>query len=295
MLSTTQLNLEVKADEKVILDLNGHTLNNDKIVDTATIIVRKGGSLTIKGQEVSAVTRTTTVENTSGKIYASIIDNYGELNLEGGNISPQINATYGIRNLSGATLNISGGRVSTIYADTYGIWNEGTANISDGQIDQSLYANYSAIVNKGDLNITGGKFKNLTGTDTVPTLAVVAGGEATITGGTFEYQDKSGIVKKQDVSLYIPEDYELDEKGNVIKKEIVTPPSSESGGSSSSPTEPESKPSDTDNNTDVKDDAQNTGRENPNTGDNTLISIVIGISGILYLTGYGVYCTRRKF
>ncbi len=228
LLQSTSFNLEVKDGEKVVLDLNGHALNNTtsegKIeVDHPTITVEKNGTLTIKGS--GSITRTTQYPNS--QISQAIIDNYGVLNLEGGFISPQGAAIYGIRNLAGATINVSGdARVSTVYAKTYGLWNEGTANINGGQFDQSLNADMPAVVNSQNakMNITDGVFRDMTGKK-LQTVAPVGNAETTITGGKFDRQDTStGSYEQQDMSAFIPEGYEMDRYGNVAihQPEITT-------------------------------------------------------------------------
>ncbi len=230
LLKTAEFNLEVKDGEKVVLDLNGHTLNNTieegKLqVDCPTIKVEKNGTLTIKDSGTSgSITRTKAYPES--QLQQAIIDNYGELNLEGGFISPQIASVYGIRNLAGATINVSGGRVSTLYEKNYGLWNAGTANISGGQFDQSYQADMPAVVNSQNakMNITGGIFRDMTGKK-IQTVAPVTGSETIITGGQFDRQDPETFVSEpQDMSAFIPDGYIVDSYGKVMVKPVeITP------------------------------------------------------------------------
>ena len=233
LLKLTSLNLKVQSGEKVVLDLNGNTLNNTTTegqtqVDYPTIKVEKNGTLTIKGN--GNITRTAKYDGSI--ISQAIIDNYGVLNLEGGNIIPQIASTYGIRNLKEATVNVSGGRVSTLYETNYGLWNEGTANISGGQFDQSSQANMPAVVNApgAEMNITGGVFRDMTGKK-LQTVAPVSGSKTTVTGGQFDRQDPSNgyASEPQDMSAFMPEGYDMDRYGNVAihEPEITTEISSD--------------------------------------------------------------------
>lgn len=285
--ATTNENLEIQNGENVTLNLNGHTLNNtttsgDLTVDLPTIKIAEGGTLTITGK--GAITRTS--KYNESELHQAIISNFGTLNLnldETANILVSGAADYGIYNQASGILNMTGGRVSTMHKLNYGLWNEGTANISGGRFDQSKlteedYADAPAVVNStnGKLNITGGQFINLTGQE-IPTVAPITGSKTTITGGQFEYQDlTTGIVKKQDISMYLSDEYETDRYGNVIKK------TENSDNTTTTTPEIQKQPETT-----------ATRVENPNTADNILSCIFIGFISLVSLAGCGIYYKKR--
>lgn len=217
LLATTAESIVIGENEIVTLDLKGHTLTNNKDVLGATVTINAKGALTVKDTgELGSITRVNAGSEDISTM--AVIDNQGSLNLAGGFITPQVASTYGIKNYQGAVLNVTGGRVSIIYANTYGLWNEGTANISGGQFDQSMEANGPCVVNAtgASINITDGTFRDLTGNN-IDTLEVAEDSEISITGGQFDYQDlTTGASVPQDVSEYLPEGYNLDSNGNVI-------------------------------------------------------------------------------
>lgn len=281
--ASTNENLEIKNGEKVILNLNGHTLNNtidsgNIQVDDPTIKIEEGGTLTIQDKSSNgsgSITRTTKFPGS--QIQQAIIDNYGTLNLEAGFISPQGAAIYGIYNHTDSILNMTGGRISTMHKNTFGLWNEGTANINGGRFDQNKYivgddyADQPAIVNStsGNLSITDGIFMNLTGYE-MSTVVPIGDSIISITGGKFEYQDPiTHVSKSQDITQYLSSDYEVDKNGNVIKKE----------NQENTPIEPEEESQTT----------VESNEKNPNTSDN-----IVNLLSIISVSAVGLLITIKK-
>ena len=226
LLDTTNENLEIGTDEVVVLDLNGQRLDNTTtsgrfIVDMPTITIAEGGTLTIisSGTGFAMITRTHNCEGSQLK--QAIIDNRGVLNLEAGYISPQVAASYGIRNLEGAVLNVSGNaNIAIVSENTYGLWNDGIAHINGGRFDQGVNANYPAVVNNqgAEMNITDGLFRDTTGKK-LQTVVPVGESKLTITGGQFDRQDPNNnfASEPQDMSNYMPEGYSVDQYGKITE------------------------------------------------------------------------------
>ncbi len=228
--STTSINLEIKSGEKVTLDLNGKTLANDSSEGMPTILVDQGAELTImdSSEGNAYIHRSNVVPNFEGS--QPVIRNNGTLTITGGTILTSEQSCYGIEN--SGKLTISGGGVTVSTETTYGIFNKPNAevNITDGRFQQGTIPGHSAnaplVVNQGKLNITGGTFLNNTG-DKVPSIADITGGTASVTGGQFVYQDPdSGAQENQDMSNLMPEGFELDKNGNVVKKSANKPTTS---------------------------------------------------------------------
>ena len=227
--STTSINLEIKSGEKVTLDLNGKTLANDSSEGMPTILVDQGAELTImdSSEGNAYIHRSNVVPNFEGS--QPVIRNNGTLTITGGTILTSEQSCYGIEN--SGKLTISGGGVTVSTKSTYGIFNNkgGEVNITDGRFQQGVglndqLADFPLLVNQGKLNITGGTFINTTGKK-VPSIAGVTGGDANITGGKFIYQDPNNhyAQENQDMSNLMPEGFELDKNGNVVKKVAEKP------------------------------------------------------------------------
>ena len=225
LLSTTSENLEIGAGEKVILDLNGKMLSNDNTEDMPTIRVATGGELTITSTSESgypAISRSNKIEGSG--VTQPVIRNDGILTLEDGNILSTEGVSYVVDNSGNGRFTMNGGSIGVTDANIYAIKNNGIAIINGGRITTGENANYTAILNHttGQLTITGGTFLDLTGKN-ISSLTTVGNGTITVTGGQFEYQDLStGAATPQDVSEYIPDDYEVDRYGNVVEVKIYT-------------------------------------------------------------------------
>ena len=221
----TQINLEIKNGEKVTLDLNGNDLDNTSTEGMPTILVDEGAELTIiNSGENHYIRRDIVIPNFEGS--QPVIRNNGTLTIKGGTILTSEQSCYGIEN--SGKLTISGGGITVSTEKTYGIFNNtnGEVNITDGRFQQGAIPEHSAdaplVVNQGKLNITGGTFLNNTG-NKVPSIADITGGTASVTGGKFVYQDPdSGAQENQDMSTLIPDNYELDNNGNVVEKQEPT-------------------------------------------------------------------------
>ncbi len=169
------------------------------------------GALKVNGGSINSVTGTAIYNSedchvqigggtiSSGNKDKSTIRNYGAFEISNGNIDSD--SAYAIQNYENANLKISGGTVNgsgyalynrdggltdinggslTTTYDNYCIWNNGTLNISGGEIK----ASYSPVVNHGTLNISGGEIKaSYSPVENHETL--------NISGGSFGAEDSS--------------------------------------------------------------------------------------------------------
>lgn len=192
-LNTSTL-LEIKADKKVILDLNGHIVDVKSTKNSNTNVILNNGSLTINDSS----------EDKTGKIsynYNGPSCNYGSW------------GSYTISNGNGATFVLNGGTIENTtsvanhiyYAINNTTYGEAVTNvtINDGKV---INKNYTAIrnfenasVGKVVLTINGG---SVTGTTAIylqnPSNKVFSKGELYINGGTIN----STRAEKQAVYVY---------------------------------------------------------------------------------------------
>lgn len=220
--------IEIKAGEKVILDLDGHNLTNYTAA-VSTIWVAEGAELTITG--------TGEINQKAGSTN-SVIGNYGKLVIEGGTHIASNTRQASIYN--DGILEFINGTLTTAADDVFGLTNVGTAVIKGGDFKQAH--NFSIINNAGTMTIEGGKFavtENNTGAYSLITNQSEEGATASliikdgsfkgnkgilyneendkvsITGGTFDAEDLSDLVK------YIDSDKKLDENGQIVEKALA--------------------------------------------------------------------------
>ena len=260
--------LEIQNGENVILNLNGHNLNNVYNELCPTIKVLKGASLTIIGSDSNIISHTAVATDKS--VTFPVILNDGTLNVQGGYIlvGDKENSPYGIQNNSTGNLTISGGKITIGSAETFGVFNKGgNVKITDGTFIQGADANQPLVFNaSGNIEVTDGTFRDTSGNQNTKSIGDTANAKTTIKGGTFEYQNvEEGSVTKQDIKEYLPSGYEIDDRGNVIK------PANEN-----EPTTSEENSQNVEENNNVK---------NPNTSDviiYSLIAITISAIGLAF-------------
>lgn len=262
--------------------------SNQEITIGSTIMVKKGSTLTITGS--NKVTITTPIIVSSG----------GELIIDASNVV--VTASQGLVQLggkltitesakidasdktliqasNGAEISLNGnitaktlvdGKNNTSVAGQENtdpaqvVVEGGTYNITDvGFSDNSSNHDY-----KQNVTIKNGDFSNVE--DLFGTTSETVEGEITIIGGKFNNEDES--IKPE----YIENGYELNEDGSVNKiKEPV----------SSNPSQPDK--------TNASSTSDKKVEANPNTSDSILISVVIGVIGLVSLVGCGIYYKKR--
>ena len=202
----------IPKDKNVVLDLNGHTVNQIGPVAAAGYLIKNNGTLTIKDSSDTnkdgtgnGKMITSSQDPDTGDIpsYANnLISNYGNLSIESGfyqQLTETGYACYVVDNYSGATSNITGGKLTNVAPRTYVVRMfltsttatntlniSGTAVLSGSYAVWMQYANNNA--NKANLNISGGR---LEATDGMALYAGRAGNnvrnaseiEVSITGG----------------------------------------------------------------------------------------------------------------
>ena len=189
---STQFDLEIEANEKIVLDLGGQNFTSENPANSA-IHVKTGGELTIKDTGNNGVITYRSDATQNANDYAPVINNAGTLNFDGGKVTASKGAAghpgTGIYNTG--TLNFNGGEVENTVNYCYGITNEGIAYIKDGKITQG--AMYTAVINNKNLYISGGEFKaNGDGYSSLVSNTNTNDGEdkgkgaIEVTGGTFD-------------------------------------------------------------------------------------------------------------
>lgn len=173
----------IPKDKNVVLDLNGHTVNQIGPVAAAGYLIKNNGTLTIKDSSDTnkdgtgnGKMITSSQDPDTGGIpsYANnLISNYGNLSIESGFYQQLTNAGYAcyvVDNYSGATSNITGGKLTNVAPRTYVVRMflnsttatntlniSGTAVLSGSYAVWMQYANNNA--NKANLNISGGRLE----------------------------------------------------------------------------------------------------------------------------------------
>ena len=198
--------VEVPKDVVVNLDLNGHTISQEKAQTTAYAMIMNKGTLTVTdsiGTGKISYADTTTYSADNG--YASnTIRNEGTLNIYGGtieNTSSDNVMSYGyphaIDCYQGSFTNIYGGTVKSVNYDAIRMFCNSTTlattvNISGGNIiNRVSFQNPSSDqAGYGVLNITGGKFVVIGGVNANVRLlnfsTNISNMKAAISGGEFD-------------------------------------------------------------------------------------------------------------
>lgn len=252
----------------------------------AGVKIEEGGKLTITGSE--KVTLSNYISVAAGGeliIDASDVEAQKVIAMVTGKLTvgPNANIIYNNENNSGTwaiyantgsniTLN---GNISVTNANMFLISNGalGTPNITvDGANlkvdDESSIFEFNAESVKGNITIIDGEFNGkVFVVRSEPSGSINEESEIVIESGKFS--DLSTIK-----SEYLAEGSQLNEDGTVTKIEL--------------PVQPENKPEESDNS-----NVSSNNEANPNTADNILSNIAIGIIGLISLTGCGIYYKKR--
>ncbi len=144
--------LEIMQGEKVILDLNGYTLQG-YTTGFETIYVHEGAELTIVDNS-EAKTGKVIPASGAGTVQLPVIRNDGTLTIEDGTFEQK--DAYGVV-INYGTLNINGGKfVQSADAKWSILDNKGTTTISGGDFDGD--AAFWMVRNEASLTVTGGDF-----------------------------------------------------------------------------------------------------------------------------------------
>lgn len=189
----TQQDLIIRDGETVELDLAGHEFNNFchggnecSGFSSAAITILSGGKLTIKDTGGNGRVKLQPSSKVGGP---SAIDNQGTLIIEDGKFEAQIKGTAAIYN--SGELTFKSGTVKQNTDGAWGITNEGTATVKGGNFVQ--YRDYSIVLNKGTLEIDGGRFEAAGSVSHNALFSTVEGGTTTITDGSFK-ADEDGLL-----------------------------------------------------------------------------------------------------
>ena len=205
--STTSA-FSVSSSKSVIVDLNGHSINNSngtifeinnggtfELTDTASGGIISGGTVNSANKQVPVIVNktggTTTISGGTVRSNKSqVIDNNGTMNITGGTVTFYASVNQGlINNNAGATLNISGGTINNPYAVVKGqaVYNLGALNISGDAVLISNSKERATVQNaatSATLNISGGAISSTYATCTKGAVENGAGNTSRITGGT---------------------------------------------------------------------------------------------------------------
>ena len=147
--------LIINSGEKVILDLNGYTLQG-YTVGCETILVNEGAELTIVDTSEAKTGKIIPATGNSA-VQLPIIRNNGTLTIEDG-IFEQ-NDAYGVV-INYGTLNINGGKFIQSESARWSILdNKGTLIINDGDFDGA--AKFWMVRNEASLKVNGGDFDSV--------------------------------------------------------------------------------------------------------------------------------------
>ena len=210
--------LKVPAGKTVVLDLNGHTLSQEKECSAHYSMIDNYGNLTITGNGTISFKDTGagdpnfgwgsyTISNRAGTLVVEngTIEHIGEQNQ--GNGTPNCHMYCAIWQYDGSTI-INGGKISTPTYRSARLW-QGDMTINGGEFDGQLWL--QAINNNANLTINGGTFSpngndgssvfvSNSGRSVVTAIkgghyeAKIGASEpfACITGGTFTEEAKNG-------------------------------------------------------------------------------------------------------
>jgi hypothetical protein len=159
--------LLIKADQDIILDLNGCTISHEYEQKSAYAMIENNGTLTITDSAYEdGEIRLTYTGARNGSVTISTIRNYGVLNVAGGTVncvSGNQYISYAIDAFSPGTVNISGGKV-TGGASGYCIrmflastTSPVTLNVTGGEVGYVWAQQTNENANKGVINVEGGK------------------------------------------------------------------------------------------------------------------------------------------
>ena len=184
----------VPASAKIVLDLNGNTINRNltSAIANGSVIYVDGGSLEITDSSVNDGVGTITGGNNTGNGGGIYVNNCGVLTLEKGLISNNLALTGGgVYNDTDSTFTMNGGEISgnstneTISsANGGGVANRGVFTLNDGAIINNA-ANYGGAgvqLYAGMLTMNGGAING----NTITRPTATSGGVEVASGATFE-------------------------------------------------------------------------------------------------------------